>query len=268
MDFIKLFRRFKETSFFKNSHCVHLAIYLLLECNWKDNKIIFNKEELIIKRGQCITGRKKIAIETGMSQQNVRTALNILQKVKFLTSKSTNKFTIISIDNYTQYQTNINQQSNQQVTNNQPTSNQQLTTLEERKKDKNDKKTENDNDILSNLKDKKTIKDNNIVNWDTCKTNIQRIMKFYISTYCPDLYVGYTNKEYAAFVSRNGKAISGILDQCRDNIDIATQVIKDAGAYFSKKGLDWSLYAVDRNCTDYVNEIKRRQNYATPTKRN
>lgn len=97
-----------------------------------------------IERGQCIIGRKTLQLQTGISEQSIRTALERLKSTNEVTIKTTNKFSIITICNYDKYQDkkeNINQQikqaSNQQLTNKQPTTNQQLTTSLEVKKIKN-----------------------------------------------------------------------------------------------------------------------------------
>lgn len=82
-----------------------------------------------------------------MTEQSVRTCLNSLISNQQLTSKTTNKFSIVTIINWDTYQSDdepINQQITGDLTNNQPTTNQQLTT---NKNDKNEK---------NNIKDIKT----------------------------------------------------------------------------------------------------------------
>jgi len=140
---IKLHRKFLETSFYQSSQCVHLALHCLLKANHKDKKIIWNNNEMIVRAGEFITGRKALRKETRLTEQKIRTALLILCNVGFITIKTTNKFSIISICKYNEYQiqeTGNNQQSNQQITNKQPTSNQQITTNKNDKNDKNEKK--------------------------------------------------------------------------------------------------------------------------------
>lgn len=80
-----------------------------------------------IKAGQTIFGRKECAIRLGITEQNVRTAINHLKSTNELTIKLTNRFSIITIVKWEQYQSRnskqTNQQTNQQLTNNQPTTN-------------------------------------------------------------------------------------------------------------------------------------------------
>jgi len=103
-------------------------------------------------------------------------------------------------------------------------------------------------------------KSDNKVNWDICNSNIQIIMKFWVSTYLPHLYSEYTNGEYTEFVSTHGKAIAGILKSCRNNASVACEVIKMAAKNFKDSGIEnWSLYAVKRGAGDYFNEIKLKE---------
>jgi len=123
---IKLYRKFSEWEWFKISEMVHLFIYLLLNANSKNNKW----KGIDIKRGQLITGRSSLSVNTGISEQCVRTCLNRLKSTNEITIISTNKYSIITILKYDDYQTNknqtnqqVNQLINQQLTSNQPTTN-------------------------------------------------------------------------------------------------------------------------------------------------
>jgi DNA-binding transcriptional regulator GbsR (MarR family) len=132
--YIKLHRKILENAIFRKPKVSHLFNYCLLRANWSDKTICWNGQPLVVERGSFITGRKQIALETGLSEQNVRYALRTLHTfgmVKPLSEKSTSKFTYLTVCNYNDYQhfeDEGNQQSNQQVTSNQPASNQQVTT--------------------------------------------------------------------------------------------------------------------------------------------
>lgn len=122
--------------------------HLLLRANYAD--AVWHGIE--IKRGQILTSRATLVKESGLTEQQVRTALKHLISTNEITTEVTNKFTLITICNYAVYQgeeTETNQQTNQQndkqVTSNQPATNQQLTTRKEeynniRKKEKEDNK--------------------------------------------------------------------------------------------------------------------------------
>ena len=132
---IKLYRKFSEWEWFNVSEMVHLFIYLLLNANNTDNEWRGVK----VKRGQMITGRKTLHEKTGISEQTLRTCLKRLENTKEITIRSTNKYTIIKLENYCIYQgKEIVEQPTKQPTNNQ-TSNQQVTTTKEVKEIKEDK---------------------------------------------------------------------------------------------------------------------------------
>lgn len=117
--YIKLWRKIEDEAWYTEPLTCHLAVHLIFSASYQDRKIIWNKEEMLIKKGQFITGRNKLASETGLSPQNIRTSLVTLKNCDFLTIKSTNRFSIITICNYDKYQDrNIeaNQQTNQQPT--------------------------------------------------------------------------------------------------------------------------------------------------------
>lgn len=132
MAFIKLDRKFKEWRWKHNPNMVAVWVHLLLEANYKEN--VWN--DTSIPAGSLITSVKKIAEETGLSIQQTRTCLSNLQTTNEITIKSTNKYSIITITKWEQYQsTRKNQQTKQQTdiskSNNQITS--KSTTLKEDK---------------------------------------------------------------------------------------------------------------------------------------
>lgn len=122
--FIVLFRKFNKWEWKTDPNMVALFIHLLTNANHTDNKW----QGIVVKRGQLVAGRKKLSQETGISEQTLRTCLNRLKSTKEITIKSTNKFSIITVCNYSKYQDKPedNQSTNQPT--NQPTTNQQLTT--------------------------------------------------------------------------------------------------------------------------------------------
>jgi len=125
--YIKIYRKFLDDCLIGNYKLMALWMVLLLEANHQDKKIIWNKEELIIKRGELITGRKKLAEKTGLSERNVRTCLETLKSTNKVTIKIYSKFSLVTIINWDRYQC-IDQVNDQQVTSKRPASDQQVTT--------------------------------------------------------------------------------------------------------------------------------------------
>ena len=123
---IKLHRKISNWEWWDDVNTAHLFIHCLLRANFEDAR--WHGE--VVKRGSFVTGREKLSKETGLTQQQVRTSLKKLQNTGEISVKSTNKYTVINICNYNDYQINdkhYQPTNNQQVTNNQPTNNQQVT---------------------------------------------------------------------------------------------------------------------------------------------
>jgi predicted transcriptional regulator len=65
---------------------------------------LFNETEIAVGRGQLVTGIDKVSSDTGITQQRIRSRLRTLENLGMITRKTTNKFSIITIRNYDQYQ--------------------------------------------------------------------------------------------------------------------------------------------------------------------
>ena len=122
--YIYIHKQLLMTSFYKDSFAVHLALHLLLKANYQDTQITFNGQVMTIQRGQHLAGRKKLSEETGIKQSTVRNKLKLLEKTRFLDIKSNNKFSVITICKYEDFQ-NIKIKRGQQI--GQPKDNQRTT---------------------------------------------------------------------------------------------------------------------------------------------
>ncbi|GAA0681223.1 hypothetical protein [Clostridium cadaveris] len=122
-----------------------ILITLLGMANHEEKQWIWKGNKYIAKPGQFVTSLKSIADKagTGITIQNVRTALAKFEKYDFLTNESTNKNRLITIVNWEFYQgreIETNKEDNKQLTSNQQATNKQLTTNKNDKNNKNDKK--------------------------------------------------------------------------------------------------------------------------------
>jgi len=114
----------------------------LMKASHKESRFIFNGQEIAVSSGQFVTGRAVIEKEFNegvpRDQQIVgRTLWRWLKKFEneqMLSISSTPKYSVITINNWDDYQVN-----DQQVSNNRPTSVQQPSTYKNEKNDKNEK---------------------------------------------------------------------------------------------------------------------------------
>lgn len=116
---IKLHRKMKEWEWATKPETSHLFIHILLNANHKDG----NWRGIPVPAGSYLTGRKSLSSKTGLSERQVRTALNHLKSTSELTIQSTNEYSIISVTNW-----NLYQQSDQPNANERPAIDQQSTT--------------------------------------------------------------------------------------------------------------------------------------------
>lgn len=141
--FVKIFRQLMEWEWYQDVPVKTLFLHCLLEANFKDKKC----RGVELKRGQFLTSNDKLRIKTGLTLQQVRTAIKKLKSTGEITTKSTNRNTIITVVNYDFFQdknevatdeTTDETTDEQQTDNKQITNNQQL--LKNDKNVKNDKK--------------------------------------------------------------------------------------------------------------------------------
>lgn len=141
--YIKLDRKLLNWGWFKNGDMLKLWVYLLLTAQHQDTLV----NGILLKRGQVLFGRKQASKDTGISEQSVRTCITRLKSTNEITTISTNKYTIITILKYDEYQNNNKKpttKTTNKLTNNQPTTNQQLTTYNNVNNDNNVKKYKRD----------------------------------------------------------------------------------------------------------------------------
>lgn len=117
--YIKLHRKLVDWEWYTDVNVKVVFLHLLLTANFKKN--VYQGIEVL--PGQTIVGTNALAVNTGLSRQQVRTALNKLVLTNEITIKSTNKFSLVTIENWASYQfeneTSTNKSTNKS-TNNQP----------------------------------------------------------------------------------------------------------------------------------------------------
>lgn len=127
---IKLHRQIVDWEWYTDHNTFRVFIHLLLTANHKDKKY----RGIELKAGSIVTSRDILAIATGLSVRQVRTALDKLKTTNELTIKTSSQGTIIEIVNYSKYQVETNE-----MTNERPTSDQQTTTNKNDNKERNTK---------------------------------------------------------------------------------------------------------------------------------
>lgn len=112
---IKLDRNIEDWRWFKDGNVLKVFLYLLLHANREDRE----EGTVTIHRGEVVVTQETLANSTGLSRQEVRTALDKLIATKDATKEKRSGKVVISIPRYDAYQRS-NQSSNQRATNEQP----------------------------------------------------------------------------------------------------------------------------------------------------
>ena len=124
--YILLHRKLVGWGWYRNDVIKSVFIHLLLTASFKGGKW----EDIDVEKGQLITSYKNLALDTGHTVQEVRTAINKLKSTGEITCKSTSKYTVITVVNWEEYQIPADfstSNSTSTLTNQQQTTNKQLT---------------------------------------------------------------------------------------------------------------------------------------------
>lgn len=130
--YIKLHRKMLTWEWYTDINTKAVFLHCLFKANWKDGRY----RGQIIKRGSFVTGRKKLAKELGLTEREIRTALEHLKSTNELTIKTTNRYSIITVVNYGLYQDIPDTERPTERPTKRKSSDQQTTTIEEYKKER------------------------------------------------------------------------------------------------------------------------------------
>lgn len=97
---IKLYDKMLDWEWYGNTNVVRVFLHCLLKANYQQRVW----QGVKIERGQFITSVASMSAELGLSPKQVRGALMKLERANNLAIKGTNKYSVITICNYDNYQ--------------------------------------------------------------------------------------------------------------------------------------------------------------------
>lgn len=109
---ISLYKKFVNWEWYQDTNVKSVFIHLLLLASYEDKKW----QGRVVKRGQVIISSGNLASDLKLTRQQVRTALKKLQSTDEISVESTNKYLVITIEKYSDYQSAL-QNNNYQTTN-------------------------------------------------------------------------------------------------------------------------------------------------------
>ena len=122
--YVKIYRKLIDNPIiFKDNDHLAVWMYLLLNATHKPIKAFFKDREIVLQRGQLITGRKKIAEKLNINESKVQRILKLFECEHQIEQQTGTKNRLISIVKWDEYQIgDIN------LNNNRTTSEQQVNT--------------------------------------------------------------------------------------------------------------------------------------------
>ncbi|WP_422698924.1 hypothetical protein ACOX9P_09210 [Enterococcus durans] len=146
LGYIKLYRKVTSSFVWTNSDMFKLWILCLMKASHEDRKFLFNGQEVRLTSGQFVTGAHAIAKEynegvpsdKAIAWRTLWRWLKRFENEELLTIQSNARYSIITIKNWTDYQS-----SDKPVTSHGQSGDKPVTTYKNDKNDKNDKNNNN-----------------------------------------------------------------------------------------------------------------------------
>lgn len=101
--YVKLWRKTLDSGLLENGPAWQLFGYLLLNAAHRPHRKIVGGVVFDLQPGQVVFSRAKAAAKLDLSERQIRTAFLLLEKLEILTSRATNKCTIVSLVNWHRY---------------------------------------------------------------------------------------------------------------------------------------------------------------------
>ena len=133
--YIRLHRSILQWEWHTDPNTLSVFIHCLALANFQDTKW----HDIVIPRGSFVGSRASLAEKTGLSEKQVRTSIERLKRSGNLATKSTNKYTVYTVENYDQFQTDGQQEGRPEASKG-PAKGQQRATAEKRQKRQEGKK--------------------------------------------------------------------------------------------------------------------------------
>ena len=113
---VNLHRKILGWEWYSDINTCRLFIHMLLKANWQEGKF----RGTTVPRGSFISSLDKLSEETKLTKREIRTAISHLKMTGELTVKTTNRYSVFTIQNYDFYQSGDTQNDNQETNERQP----------------------------------------------------------------------------------------------------------------------------------------------------
>lgn len=114
--FALLHRKIMDVPFYKDAEASHLWVHLILKAKHAPETVLTDLGEMLVSRGQLLSGRNALSFETGLKADRVQYLLRKFQKLGMVSWVSHGKFSVFTIVKYDDYQSNYVPADYQQIT--------------------------------------------------------------------------------------------------------------------------------------------------------
>jgi len=135
--YIKLWRQSLESESWQNIKQWRFWTWCLLKATYCESDVVVGKQTIHLMPGQFVTGRFAAMKETGLSEQEIRNQQINHQINQQITIKSTNKYSIITIVNWAEYQGESTNKTTSKPTDKQPANQPHTRSIKNNKEVKN-----------------------------------------------------------------------------------------------------------------------------------
>lgn len=101
---IKFYRKLLKSPIFDNEKALKVWIWCLLKATHIEREQLVGRQKVQLKKGEFIFGRKKASQELKMKEKTLYDYMKLLENLQMLAIKSNNKFSVVSIEKWGDYQ--------------------------------------------------------------------------------------------------------------------------------------------------------------------
>lgn len=112
---LKLYRKLLKSPIFENEKALKIWIWCLLKATHIEREQLVGQQIIHLEKGQFIFGREKASEELKMTESTVYKYIKLLEKLQMISINSNNKFSVVSIEKWEDYQ-DKKQQDNNKIT--------------------------------------------------------------------------------------------------------------------------------------------------------
>ncbi len=102
--FVKIYRKIEDSGLLQKGDVLALFVHILIRANYKHGRVLFGMQYEDLEPGQVVVGRKVLSATLRQSEDKIRRGLKILKNMNIITIVSTNRYSVITIENWDTYQ--------------------------------------------------------------------------------------------------------------------------------------------------------------------